>query len=56
MPVAQFVDPPRNTQLLIVGKKLINWTASNGSMLAIESRAFQPPTGAGIDATRAAVR
>ena len=55
MPVAHLVYPPRNTTFDAVGKKLVNVTASIGSMLLIESRAFQPPTGAGTDCTLAAL-
>jgi len=54
--VACLVKPPRNETLDTPGNKLSSVTASVGAMLANESRAFQPPTGAGNDATLFVVR
>src|SRR5215469_2970896 len=56
MPVTQRVLPPRRSQLAPPGNILTMRTASVGAMFAHASRAFQPPTGAGRDATCACAR
>src|SRR3990167_5387724 len=53
MPVAWFEYPKRSSHAVVPGNQFSSDTASFGPMLAMLSRAFQPPVGAGMLLTMA---